>query len=154
MFSNIDNEREMEALHSLLDSRSSKNPSTEYIMEGLEICLLHNNLGFANIYQLQTNGTATGATNSCSYSDIAISHLDKIINARRAVQFQECFYFGRYRGDCLVLWCGDIEKLNDFHKMLNTLDEKSKFTMEIRGNSTCFLDLKISIENNDLKTTV
>ena len=32
--------------------------------------------------------------------------------------------------------------------MLNTLDEKVKFTMDIGGNSICFLDLKISIQNN------
>ena len=57
---------------------------------------------------LQTNGTAIGAPNSCSYSDI--SHLDKIINEKRATQFEECFYFGRYCDDCFVLWCGDIEK--------------------------------------------
>ena len=38
--------------------------------------------------------------------------------------------------------------------MLNTLDEKVKFTMDIGGNSICFLDLKISIQNNGLETTV
>ena len=95
-----------------------------------------------------------GAPNSCSYSNIAIKHLDKIINEKRATRFQECFYFGRYRDDCLVLWCGDIEKLNDFHKMLNTLNEKLKFTMEIGDNSMFFLDLKILIQNNRLETTV
>ena len=87
-------------------------------------------------------------------SDIAISHLDKIINEKRITQFQECFHFGRYRDDCLVLWCGDIEKLHDFRKMLNTLDEKLKFTMEIGGNSICLLDLRISIQNNCLERPV
>ena len=37
--------------------------------------------------------------------------------------------------------------------MLNTLNEKLKFTMEIGGNSMFFLDLKISIQNNRLETT-
>ena len=106
MFPNLDNERRMEAVRSLLDSRSLKNPSTESIMEGLEICLLNNNSHFANIHLLQTYVTATEAPNSCSYSDIAISRLDE----KKATQFQECFYFGRYRDDSLVLWCGDIEK--------------------------------------------
>ena len=66
----------MEAVPSLIDSSSLKNPSTECIMEGLEICLLNNNSGFANIHLLQTNNTATGAPNSCSYSNKAISHLN------------------------------------------------------------------------------
>ena len=101
MFANIDNEIGMEAVRSLLDSSSAKNPSTECIMEGLENCLLQICLSrFTNIYLLQTNGTATGAPNSCFYSDIAISHLDLIINNKRATQFQECFNFGRYRDNC------------------------------------------------------
>ena len=153
MFPNIGNQRGMEAVHSLLDSRSSQNPSPECIMEGLKIYFLNSNSSFANIHQLQPNGTATGAPNSCYYSDIAISYLDKIISEKAATQLQECFYFGRYCDDCLILWCGDIEKLNDFYIMLNNSDEKLKFTMEIGGN-ICFLDLRISIQNNCLETTV
>ena len=38
--------------------------------------------------------------------------------------------------------------------MLKTLDEKLKFTMEVGGNSICFLDLKIYIQHNRLETTV
>ena len=111
MFRNVDKKWGMEAVRTLLYSRSAKTPSTECIMERLEICLLQNNSRFANIHLLQANSTAAGAPNSCSYSDIAISHLDKIINEKRARQFQECFNFRRYRDDCSVLWCRDIEKL-------------------------------------------
>ena len=38
--------------------------------------------------------------------------------------------------------------------MLNPLDEKLKFIIEIEGNSICSLDLKISIQNNCFETTV
>ena len=37
---------------------------------------------------------------------------------------------------------------------MNTIDEKLKFTMEIGGNSICFLDLKIPIQSNRLETIV
>ena len=42
-----------------------------------------------------------------------------------------------------VLCCGDIEKLNDLHKMLNTLHEKLSYD----GNwgNICFLDFKITV---------
>ena len=125
MFPNRDNEKGMEAVRLLLVSRCSKNPLTECIMEGLEICLLNNNSRFANKHLLQTNSTATGTPNSSSYSDTAITQLDQIINKNRATQFQECFYFGRYRDDCLFVWCGD------FHKVLNTLDEKLKIRWKL-----------------------
>ena len=95
MFPDIDNERGIEAVCSL-DSSSPKNPSTERIMKGLEISFLNNKSRFDNIHLPQTNGTGTGAPKLCSYSDIATSHLDKIINEKRATQFQECFYFGIY----------------------------------------------------------
>ena len=114
--------------------------------------LLNNNSRFADI--LEINGTATGAPKFCSYSDIIISQLDKIVNEKRASKFQEPFCFSRYRDDCLILWCEDIEKLNDFPKMLNALDEKLKFTMEIEGNSISFLHLKIHIQNNHFETIV
>ena len=38
--------------------------------------LYNNNSTFAKNHLLQTNGTATGVLNSCSYSDIAINRLD------------------------------------------------------------------------------
>ena len=38
--------------------------------------------------------------------------------------------------------------------MLNTLDETLKFIMVVGGNNICFLDLKMSIQNNRLETTV
>ena len=79
---NTNNERVMEAVRFLLNSRSLKNLSTECIMEGTKICLLNNNSCFANIHLLQTNGTATGAQNSCSYFDIGTTHLDNIIRGR------------------------------------------------------------------------
>lgn len=34
---------------------------------------------FANKYLLQANGTATGAPNSCSYTDITVPSLDQAI---------------------------------------------------------------------------
>ena len=38
--------------------------------------------------------------------------------------------------------------------MLNTLDEKLKFTIDIAGSSISFLDLKFFIEGNCLESTV
>ena len=38
--------------------------------------------------------------------------------------------------------------------MLNTLNEKLKFTIDMRGSSICFLDLKMFIQRNRLETAV
>ena len=131
-----------------------KVPCTDCIIEGLEICLFNNNSKFADDHLLQTNGTATGAPNSCSYSDLAIYRLDKLINEEKANNFNELLFFGRYRDDCFVLWDGTVVRLNEFFSFINTLDQDLKFTMELGGSSICFLDLRISVINNHLFTSV
>ena len=69
-------------------------------------------------------------------------------------EFNELKYFGRYRDDCLSLWCGTREKLESFFNFLNSLNDDLKFTMEIGNDKLCFLDLEIKLENNKLHTTV
>ena len=66
MFPSSDNDRSVTAVNSALDSRSNLSPSTECIIEALEICLTNNNSTLAFNF-IQTNGTAIGAANSCSY---------------------------------------------------------------------------------------
>ena len=83
MYPNINNKQEMEGVRSLLDSGTSKSPSTQCIMEGLEICLLNNNSRFADMQLLKTDGTPHRTPNYCSHLDVGICCLDKIINGKR-----------------------------------------------------------------------
>ena len=121
------------------------------MIEALRICLYSNNSSFNNTHLLQTNGTATGAPNSCSYSDLAVQPIDDAI---LKAKFPELFFYGRYRDDCLVLWNGSLERLNEFHDFLNTLDPYLKFTIEVGGKLIRYLDLLIGIHEGCLITTV
>ena len=103
---------------------------------------------FANENLLQTNGTATGAPNSCSNADIAVASIDQAIMEQKETAFLEILYFGRYRDDSLVLWDGTDEKLQKLYSFINTLNPDLKFTMEIGNPSICFLDLRISVVEN------
>ena len=49
--------------------------------------------------------------------------------------FPEVLYFGRYRDDCLVLWDGTEENLQQLYIFINTLNPDLKFTMEIGNQS-------------------
>ena len=83
MFPTIDNNRGVAAVKSAPDSRTISSSSTECAIEALEICLC----------LIQTNGTAMGAANSCSQSDLAIQLMDNAeIDVVRTV-FQEFFLF-------------------------------------------------------------
>ena len=103
-------------------SRAYKSPSTDSIIEGLEIRLKCNNSRFGSQNLLQLNGTVTGAPNSCSYADLAIFDIDKSVLQTKRNTFQEMRYFGRYNDDCLPLSTGPLEKLELFLILLNSID--------------------------------
>ena len=79
---------------------------------------------------LQTNGRATGAPNSCSY---AVASIDQAIMEQKERTFPKILDFGWYRCDCLVLWDGTDEKLQELYNFINTLHPDLQFIMEI-GN--------------------
>ena len=123
MFPNIDNAKGIEAVRKALNTRSDLKPSTACVIDALSICLFNNNSVFANQNLLQENGTATGAPNSCSYSDLAVVAIDNKVNAARRTEFKEVLFYGRYRDDCFILWNGDPSRLKDFLDFMNSLDE-------------------------------
>ena len=75
------------------------------------------------------------------------------MDAQRTI-FQKITYFGQYRDDCITKWTGDVDKVNLLLELLNTLDENLKSTVEIGGKSLCFLNLKITIDDKKLATSV
>ena len=109
---------------------------------------------FANENLLQTNITATSAPNSFSYADIAVTSIDQAIMEQKETVFPEILYFGRYRNDFLVLWDSTDEKLQELYNFISTLNPGLKFTMGIRNQPICFLDLRISIVGSKLTTIV
>ena len=58
MFPSIDSNTRAVAVKSALDSRTNLSPSTECIIEILEICLTNNNLTFACQNVIKANETA------------------------------------------------------------------------------------------------
>ena len=77
MFSSINNNRGVSAIKAAIYSRTNLSPSTKCIIEEIEICLTNNNSTFGGQNIIKRNGTAMGAANSCSYSDLAIQPIDK-----------------------------------------------------------------------------
>ena len=78
-----------------LETRKQKVPSTKCLIEGLKICLFNNNSIFADNNLLQTNGTATGTPNSCSYADTAVSLIDDAIFENMSTTYRELLCYGR-----------------------------------------------------------
>ena len=68
--------------------------------------------------------------------------IDDAINQVKDANFAELlFYFCVYLDDCIVLLNGSYKHLAEFHDFINTLDEFLKFTVEISGFYTNFMNL-------------
>ena len=76
MFPNIDNNLGISAVKEAPESRAKKVPSTECILEAVEICLKSNNCQFNGSNVLQQHGTSMGPINACSYADLAMGVID------------------------------------------------------------------------------
>ena len=154
MFPSIDNERGLCTLKRKLDKREVLSPPSECLLEALEIILTSNNSIFNGQHLLQTNGTAMGSKNSCSYADLALEPANEQIYQAKRTVFKELVTYFRFRDDCFLLWNGPIDLLKKFVYFVNIIDRNLKFTVEIGGKSLKFMDLLITIENGKLETTV
>ena len=105
MFSTIDNQRGIQVVQDILNTRAIKNSSKYFLKKkSLKDCLIvrlklylyNNNSVFANENLLQTNITAISAPNSFSYADIAVTSIDQAIMEQKETVFPEILYFGRY----------------------------------------------------------
>ena len=75
---------------------------------------------------------------SYSFKSLCYTRSGNSTNAVKDAQrtiFQQIFYFGRYRDDCITIWTGDVNKIDLLQEDLNSLDENLKFTVEIGGKS-------------------
>ena len=154
MFPSIDNEMGIDAIRKILNTREKKSPSTDCIVEALEVCLKYNNSIFDGKHLIQTNGTAMGAANSCSYADIAVGVIDDVIISASESDFKESLFFGRFRDDCFNIWLGTEERLHEFLQLLNSISPSIQFTMEIGGDILRYLDISIQKVGSKLTTTV
>ncbi|XP_068704908.1 uncharacterized protein [Montipora foliosa] len=77
MFPNIDNNLRINAVIEALEARAARFPSTDCIVEAVQICLKHNNSFFEADNFLQIHGTAMGPKNACSYADLAMGIIDR-----------------------------------------------------------------------------
>ena len=77
MFPNIDNNLGISAVRGALNSRSVNIPSTDCLVEAVEICLRVNNCQFSGQNFVQKHGTVMGPKNACSYADLAMGVVDE-----------------------------------------------------------------------------
>ena len=157
MFPNIDTKLSLKAVRKALNSRSEKSPSTHCILSAVELCLKCNNSHFDGKHYTQTEGTAMGPKNSCSYADIAMMDVD--FEAMNKGPYTPEFW-PHFRDDCFDIWTHGEHALTEFTMFLDTisskLDMKTKlfFKENYSDQKINFLDTTIYLQDGKLEFDV
>ena len=146
MYPNITNELGLAACRLLLDKREILEPSTDCIMDAIQITLEENIAQFGDVVVKQCDGTAMGPHHACSYADAAADlAIDQNVMDSSRNPLHHCIDdWSRFRDDILCVWTGSEKELLDFNVWLNCLHPRLKFTMEYSRTSVVFLDLRLS----------
>ena len=151
MYPSKDNKIGLQACRKILDSREVLKPSTDCLLDAIRITLDNNNSTFNNTHYLQTDGTAMGPKNACSYADVSVSKIDELVFQH---EYLKPICWGRYRDDCFGLWNGSLEELCVFTSYLSSIYPSIRFTVRFDCHKIEFLDVLVVKQNGRLETTV
>ena len=151
MFPNIDNELGLGAVSRALDTREQLLPSTDCILEAVEICLKSNHSVFNEKFYLQVHGTAMGPKNACSYADIAMGEIDH--KAKHCGPIKPSQWW-RYRDDIFDLWQQGPAALNSFTEYINSLYPTIKFELVHSESKLNVLDVTLHLVDGFIQTDV
>jgi len=151
MFPNIDNNLGITAVRKALDSRPKKVPSTECIVEAVEICLRVNNCQFFGCNFVQKHGTAMGPKNACSYADLAMGIIDE--KAKFGGILKPLLWW-RYRDDVFDVWTQGLAKRLQFTDYINSLYPTIKFELVHSESSLHVLDLTLHLQDGFIATDI
>ena len=151
MFPNIDNNLGITAVRKALDSRQNKFPSTDCIVEAVEICLRVNNCQFFGKNFVQKHGTAMGPKNACSYADLAMGIIDE--KAKFEGSLKPLLWW-RYRDDIFDIWTQGLPKLLEFTDYINSLYPTIKFELVHSHSFLHVLDLTLHLRDGFIITDI
>jgi hypothetical protein len=131
----------------LLHKTAVNNVNIELIMELLEWVLTNNYFEFNNIVYKQLTGTAMGTPVANIYANIVLFMLE-----RDCLKFSPVLYL-RYLDDLFII-VNAMQHGKNIIEVFNNQCPTIKLEAVTYGTSGVFLDLFVSIENNQLITTV
>ena len=117
-----------------------------------ELVLTLNCFSFGDNYYKQINGVAMGTKMGPSYANLFVGFIENKFFSNYHGPKPDLYK--RYIDDCVGATSSSKEELNLFINSVNSFHPALKYTWEISENSLAFLDIKLSINDNGLSTSV
>ena len=111
------------ACKTALENRTTKTISTDSVLEMMDLVLENNNFIFDNKHFLKTEDTAIGSHLGMNYACIYFGNWEQELCSKS--KYLPSHYW-RYVDDIWGLWHHGLEKLQQFHKLPNSLHPRIK----------------------------
>lgn len=142
----------MKALEHFLNKRTDQSVSTETLLRLCELVLTTNSMQFNGDFYKQCKGIAMGSRIGPGVACLTMGYIEETMLA------QYCgpapLLFKRYIDDILGIFSGSREDLEKFIQHVSNYHEAIKFTHDISNESVAFLDLKITIQDDKIATSI
>ncbi len=127
------------------------NPSTESLIELLELVLKCNNFDFNGKHYLQTNGTAMGTRVAPTYANLFMADFEE---KNIYTLDKPPLVWWRFIDDVFSIFVGTEAEVKEFVDKLNDLHDTIKFTVEYTQDRANFLDTTVYFQDQRLHTTL
>ena len=141
-----------QALKYFFNQRPIKKLSSETLLRLTELVLTLNCFSFSDNYYKQINGVAMGTKMGPSYANLFVGFIENKFFSN--YHGPKPYLYKHYIDDCVGATSSSKEELNLFINAVNSFHPALKYTWEISENSLAFLDIKLSINDNGLSTSV
>ena len=153
LYTNIPHKEKIEACRKALNSSghlSHSHLKTESICDLIRMILTMNNFEFDNNHFIQLHGTAMGTRMAPAYTNLFMGDLEEKLLAQFPLK---PYLWWRYIDDIFMVWTHREDKLEDFINHINSLHSTIKFTHEFSKSHISFLDVTVSLDNNNTIST-
>ena len=114
------------------------------------VILTMNNFEFDNNHFIQIHGTAMDTRMAPAYANLFMGDLEEKLLAQVP---PKPYLWWRYIDDIFMVWIHGEDKLEDFINHINSLHSTIKFTHEFSKSHISFLDVTVSLDNNNKIST-
>ena len=121
-----------------------------FILRCLAYGLQHNYFWHKSEYYRQLNGIGMGAKYAPSVANVYMSEWEE--SSIYEGMPEQLILYRRFIDDCIIIWKGDENTLTQFFEKLNDNQKNIKLTYTLSNTTIQFLDLEITIDNQQLKT--
>ena len=140
MYTNIDNDKGLEAVKNAFTAHPSPRRSDEHILELLELNLKNNDFEFNGETFLQISGTAMGKKFAPSYANLFMAQWET--TALEKCYQKPTMYF-RYLDDIWILWDHGETQFQTFFDILNSHSPAIRLSARVEKESIDFLDVTV-----------